>query len=89
MATKTRRFETRLDPETDRLIEEAAAELRVSKAQFVSDAARSAAQKVVARADVTLMDAPLFDAMVASLDEPDDAPGLAALAAQPRLIRGV
>jgi hypothetical protein len=38
----------------------------------------------LARADVTLMPAEMFDELMASLDEPDEAPNLAKIAARPR-----
>ena len=46
---KTRRFELRTDETTDQLISEAAELLHVSKTAFVTDAARQAAERVVAR----------------------------------------
>ncbi len=87
MAAKTRRWETRVDEETDELTSTAADLLRVSKSQFVADAARAAAQDVLARSDTTLMDPALFDELVASLDEPDPAPTLRNAAAGPRRYR--
>lgn len=77
MAVKTNRLELRTDEATDRLIAEAAELLHTTKSAFVADAARQAAQKVVARADVTFMAPELFDALVDSLDSPDAAPELA------------
>jgi uncharacterized protein (DUF1778 family) len=48
--------------------------LQMSKTAFVEDAARAAARKVVARADVTLMDAEVFDTMLsAPVGAPPDA----------------
>ncbi len=85
-ATKKRRLELRTDEETERLITEASMLLRVSKTAFVEDAARAAAQKVVARADVTLMDAEVFDTMMSALDRADESAELAELGALPRLI---
>jgi uncharacterized protein (DUF1778 family) len=85
-ATKTRRLELRTDESTDRLIAEAADLLHISKSAFVCDAARQAAEKVIARGDVTLMAPEVFDAMMASLDRPDESAELADLAAMPRLI---
>lgn len=80
------RLEARIDPELDQLIVEAADRLHVSKSAFVCEAAREAALKVIARSDVTLMDAAVFDKMMASLDTPDESPELEALVAQPRQI---
>jgi len=84
--TKTRRLEARVDPATDELIAEAAEILQVTKSAFVCDAVRKEAQRVIARADVTLMAADLFETMIMSLDIADDAPRLAAAAKLPRLV---
>jgi uncharacterized protein (DUF1778 family) len=84
--TKARRLELRTDETTDRLIAEAADLLHVSKSAFVADAARQAAEKVLARADVTLMAPEVFDTMMAALDIPDESVELAALATLPRHI---
>lgn len=85
-ATKNRRLELRTDEETERLITEASMLLQISKTAFVEDAARAAARKVVARADVTLMDAEVFDTMMSALDRADESAELAELGALPRLI---
>ena len=53
--TKTRRLELRTDEATDQLISDAADLLHVTKSAFVADAARQAAEKIVASSDVTLM----------------------------------
>lgn len=84
--TKTRRLEARVDADTDELIAEAAEILHVTKSAFVCTVARKEAQRVIARADTTLMAADVFDAMIASLDIADDAPQLAAAAKLPRLV---
>lgn len=84
--TKSRRLELRTDEATDRLIAEAAELLHVTKSAFVTDAARQAAQKIIARSDVTLMAPEVFDAMMASLEVPDESRELAALSKLPRLI---
>lgn len=86
MATKTRRYELRMDPEQDQLISRAAELMKVSKSKFMCDVAFREAEKVIGRSEVTLMDAELFDQMMAAVDAPDDAPELARLASQPRLI---
>ena len=65
---------------------QAAQKQGVSKTAFVSDAARDAALKVIARAEVTLMAAEVFDQMMASIDTADDSPELEELAALPRRI---
>jgi uncharacterized protein (DUF1778 family) len=85
-ATKSRRLELRTDEDTEQLINEAAALLQISKTAFVEDAVRTAAHKVLARADVTLMDPAVFDVMMGALHQPDDSAGLAELASLPQLI---
>ena len=89
MATRTKRIELRADPESEALIAAAAAARRVSVSAFVLDAATDEAGRVLRAADVTLMPADQFDALVGSLDEPDEAPGLAQAARRPcRYARG-
>jgi uncharacterized protein (DUF1778 family) len=83
---KTRRIELRTDEDTEQLIIEAAALLHISKTAFVEDAVRTAARKVVARADITLMDPEVFDVMMSALHRPDESAGLAELAKLPKLI---
>jgi len=85
-ARATARLEARIDADLDALITQAAHKQGVSKTAFVSDAARDAALKVIARADVTLMAAEVFDQMMASLDVADNSPELEELAALPRRI---
>ncbi len=80
------RLEARIAAELDDLITEAADRLHVTKTAFVTDAVRDAALKVMARADTTLMAPEVFDAMMASLDQPDESPELESLAALPRRI---
>jgi uncharacterized protein (DUF1778 family) len=87
MTTMNKRFEARLDEVTDELITKAADLLHVTKSAFVTGAARAEAERVVARADVTLMAPDVFDELVASLDVADEAPELAEkLSRLPRLI---
>jgi uncharacterized protein (DUF1778 family) len=86
MAATKARLEARIDPELDELIEEAARQLHVTKTAFVTETLREAAMRVTARAETTLMDARVFDAMLASLEVADDSPALAHLAALPRRI---
>ena len=83
---KTRRLEARTDEQTEQLVADAAALLHVSKTAFIEDAVRSAARKVVARADVTMMSGDVFDSMMQAIDEPDRSPALADLARLDRLI---
>lgn len=73
---KTERFELRLSADAARDLDTAATALGVSKSQFACDAVSEKALNVLARADVTLMDAQMFDHMMTSLDTPDPMPGL-------------
>lgn len=74
--TKTERFELRLSEDIAHDLDAAAATLGISKSQFACDAVSEKALNVLARSDVTLMDAQVFDRMMASLDHPDPMPGL-------------
>ncbi|HEX8095517.1 DUF1778 domain-containing protein [Jatrophihabitans sp.] len=85
-ATKTRRLEARTDEQTEQLVADASALLHMSKTAFIEEAVRTAARKVVARADVTIMSADVFDSMMRAIDEPDHSPALADLARVPHLI---
>jgi uncharacterized protein (DUF1778 family) len=85
-STTKARLEARIDSDLDELIGQAASHLSMTKTAFVSEAVRDAALKVLARADVTLMAPEVFDAMMASIDTPDESPELESLAALPRRI---
>ncbi|MCA0296190.1 MAG: DUF1778 domain-containing protein [Actinobacteria bacterium] len=85
--TKSRRLEARLEPAIDDLITEAARTLGQSRSEFIVRAARESAERVLARADVTIMSARQFDVLVASLDEPEPLEKLARAAAAPRPYR--
>jgi uncharacterized protein (DUF1778 family) len=50
------------------------------------EAARREAAKIVARADQTLMDADVFDALIGSLESADESPELEKLAKLPTLL---
>lgn len=65
---KSRRIEQRIDPETEELVSKAAAMLDESVSSFVVRSARTEAERVLARSDLTLMPAEQFDAMVEALD---------------------
>lgn len=67
-SVKSRRIEQRIDPETEELVSKAAAMLDESVSAFVVRSARTEAQRVLARSDLTLMPAEQFDAMVAALE---------------------
>lgn len=84
MATKTRRIEARVDPIDDEAITVAAKMSGMSVSAFLVSAARHEADRVIGRADTTLMSPELFDAVLSSLDAPDDLPALAALATDKR-----
>jgi len=84
MATKTERIEMRTDRESGAKIAQAAQIERKSVSAFVLDAARSAADRVLARADFVAMPADQFDALLQSLDGPDEAPALSSLARRER-----
>ncbi len=81
---KTARKEVRLSPQDEADIDEAARILSQSPSAFMVNQSAEAARRIIARADVTLMPAEQFDALLKSLDEPDAAPNLARLAEQPR-----
>ncbi|MGO1054091.1 type II toxin -antitoxin system TacA 1-like antitoxin [Crossiella sp. CA198] len=79
MTIKEARVEFRLDAESKARIERAAMLNRESVSAFVVDAATAAADRVLARADVTMMPAEQFDELFASLETADEAPALAHL----------
>jgi uncharacterized protein (DUF1778 family) len=88
MSSKDARLELRLDPEVKARLERAATVTRQSTSSFVAEASIAAADKVLASADVTFMPAEQFDELIAALDVPDEAPGLARLAQRPsRVVR--
>jgi len=67
----------RADAESEALITAAAAACRVSVSTFVLEAATEEAGRVLGRSDLTLMPADQFDALIAALDQPDEASRLA------------
>jgi uncharacterized protein (DUF1778 family) len=73
----------RADPDSDDRITRAAALTDTSVSAFVLSAALRQADEVLARADVIFMPTEQFDALMASLDMPDEAPALHAAAARP------
>ncbi|GGM02486.1 type II toxin-antitoxin system TacA family antitoxin [Micromonospora yangpuensis] len=87
MAPKTERIEMRTDPETSDLLARAARTRDESVSSFVLKAARTEADRVLARADRTIMPAEQFDEMMAALDKPDESTRLADIAARPRRFR--
>lgn len=80
------RLEARIDTDLDDLITEAADRLKITRTAFVAGSLRDAALKVIARDDVTLMPAEVFDTMMASIDVAEESLELTALAKLPRRI---
>lgn len=74
--TKNARLETRVEPELLELVSSAATALNQTKSAFIADTLRRESQKVMARTDVTFMDASTWDRMMTALDIPDPAPRL-------------
>ena len=76
MATKTDRLEARLTRAERCEIEQAASLTSESVSSFVVTAAVQRAEAIVSERASTSVPAGYFDRLVASLDEPDDAPAL-------------
>jgi uncharacterized protein (DUF1778 family) len=87
MATRTRRIEMRADPASEERISRAARARDLSVSAFVLAAATREADRVLGRADQTLIPAGQFDALVAALDRGDPAPRLEQAARSPRPYR--
>lgn len=81
MAVKAERLEARLTSTERKQIEQAAALAGESVSSFVVLAALDRADILVRERASTVIPAAYFDQLVASLDEPDDAPELAKVAA--------
>jgi uncharacterized protein (DUF1778 family) len=77
MAAKSARLEVRLTSAQRREIECAATLASESVSLFVVTAAVQRAEALVAEHTSTVAPAVYFDRLLASLDEPDEAPGLA------------
>jgi uncharacterized protein (DUF1778 family) len=77
--TREARLDFRLQPEDKDRIEQAAKVSNESISSFVVHAATAEADRVLARADITMMPAEEFDALLASLDVAEDVPALALL----------
>lgn len=84
MSTKEARLDFRLDPEVKARIERAAKLTSESVSTFVVQAAANAADDILARADITVMPAEQFDALLAALDTADSAPALTRLGQRDR-----
>jgi uncharacterized protein (DUF1778 family) len=87
MATRTQRIEMRADPVSEERIARAAEAEQLSISAFVLGAATREADRVLGRADMTVMPAAQFDALIDALDTADPAPRLARAAAQRRRYR--
>jgi uncharacterized protein (DUF1778 family) len=87
MSPKTERLEVRVDAATKACIEDAAARLDQSASVFVIHAAAAEADRVLARAEATLMPADQFDALLTALDLPEEAPALVRLVQRDRRYR--
>lgn len=84
MATRTKRIEMRADAVSEEKIARAAGAQGLSVSAFVLGAATREAERVLGRADHTLMPAAQFDALIGSLDQRDSAPRLQQAAATKR-----
>lgn len=82
--TRTERIELRVTADDKSVITQAATLEHVTTTEFVRAAVLDRVRHVRARADRTLMPAKQFDALVAALDVPDDAPTLARAFARER-----
>ena len=83
---KSHRFNARIDAETEELLARAARTAGMKVGPFVIECARKEAQKILARADVTLIPAADFDALLESLNQPPTPPAeLVDLFARPRV----
>jgi uncharacterized protein (DUF1778 family) len=89
MAAKAERVEARLTPVQRRQIEQAAALSGESVSGFMVLAALERAESVVVERATTVVAAEYFDQLVASLDQPDEAPRLARAARAARRRRRI
>ncbi|MHB8240462.1 MAG: type II toxin-antitoxin system TacA family antitoxin [Solirubrobacteraceae bacterium] len=89
MATKAERLEARLTATERRQIEQAAALAGESVSSFVVLAALDRAEILVREQASTVVPAVYFDELVASLDEPEEAPRLAQAARKARRSRRI
>lgn len=87
MSLKAERLEVRVDAATKARIEDAAARLDQSTSVFVLHAATAEADRVLTRAEATVLPADQFDMMLTALDMPDEAPTLTRLAQRDRRYR--
>jgi uncharacterized protein (DUF1778 family) len=85
--SKTERIELRADPTSAQNIALAAQIQHLSISAFVLQSAAAEADRVLARTEHTVMPADQFDQLIASLDQPDEAPNLARAAVRRRRTR--
>lgn len=88
MTIEEARLDFRLDPGVKARIERAAKLSRQPISRFVIEAATAAADRVLARSDLTMMPADQFDELFAALDTADEAPALKTLAKRERRFAG-
>lgn len=89
MAAKAERLEARLTSTERKQIEQAAALAGESVSSFVVLAALERAEILVREQASTVVPAAYFDQLVASLDEPEEAPRLARAAAKVGRVRRI
>ncbi|TLF93541.1 hypothetical protein FEK35_29880 [Nocardia cyriacigeorgica] len=85
MNTNGESFESRPTAEGCSQIEEATRAFGETVAELVGNATNQEPDRILGLPSRTLMSAEQFDAMLESLDVPDDAPELATLASRPRV----
>lgn len=84
MANVKERWDFRVDPETDRLVRQAAETAERTLTDFVVDAAVVEAERLLADRSEFVLDAEQWERFVALLDRPpQDNPGLAKLFSDP------
>jgi uncharacterized protein (DUF1778 family) len=84
MATTKQRWDFRVDPDTDRLVRQAAESSQRSLTDFVVDSALHEAERLIAERTQFVLDDERWDSFVALLDRPPrDNPGLHKLFAKP------
>ncbi|TLF82522.1 hypothetical protein [Nocardia cyriacigeorgica] len=84
MNTRGERFEIRATAEGCHQIGEATRAVGETATELIGNVANQLPDRVLGLSTRTLMSSEQFDAMLESLDVPDDAPELAALASRPR-----
>ena len=84
MAVKTERAEVRMSADEKERIEAGAATAGLSTSAFILTAAIERADEVIAEATTTVVPEDYFDSLLAALDLPSPAPGLARAARRAR-----